>query len=59
MQTVIQIDVSSGRMLEIPIYLISRRTWQPTPVFLLGESQGQRRLVGHSPWGHKESDMTE
>ena len=25
----------------------------------LGESQGQRSLVGYSPWGHKESDMTE
>ena len=36
-----------------------RRAWQPTPVFLTGESHGQRRLVGYSPWGHKESDMTE
>ena len=33
--------------------------WQPTPVFLPGESQGQRSLAGHSPWDHKESDMTE
>ena len=32
---------------------------QPTPVFLPGESLGQRSLVGYSPWGHKESDMTE
>ena len=31
---------------------------QPTPVFLPGESHGQRSLVGYSPWGHKESDMT-
>ena len=36
-----------------------RRKWQPTPVFLLGESQGRRTLVGYSPWGHNESDMTE
>ena len=36
-----------------------RRKWQPTPVFLPGESHGQRRLGGYSPWGHKESDMTE
>ena len=36
-----------------------RRKWQPTPVFLPGESHGQRRLVGYSPWGHKESDMTD
>ena len=35
-----------------------RRIWQPTPVFLPGESQGQRSLVGCSPRGHKESDMT-
>ena len=36
-----------------------RRAWQPTPVFLPGESHGQRSLVGHSPHGHQESDMTE
>ena len=36
-----------------------RRTWQPTPVFLPGEFHGQRSLVGYSPWGHKESNMTE
>ncbi|KAB0384662.1 hypothetical protein FD755_006579 [Muntiacus reevesi] len=31
----------------------------PTPVLLPGKSHGQRSLVGYSPWGHKESDMTE
>ena len=36
-----------------------RREWQPTPIFLPGESHGQRSLVGYSPWGCKESDMTE
>ena len=36
-----------------------RRKWQPTPVFLPGESHGQRSLVGHSPWSPKESDTTE
>ena len=36
-----------------------RRKWQPTPVFLPGESHGQRSLVGYSPWGGKESDTTE
>ena len=36
-----------------------RRKWQPTPVFSPGESHGQRNLVGYSPWGHKELDMTE
>ena len=36
-----------------------RRAWQPTPVFLPGESHGQRSLVGYSPWGCKKSDTTE
>ena len=36
-----------------------RRQWQPTPVLLPGKSHGQRSLVGCSPWGHEESDMTE
>ena len=30
-----------------------------TPVFLPGESHGQRSLTGYSPWGHKESNMIE
>ena len=36
-----------------------RRIWQPTPVFLSGKSHEQKRLVGYSLWGHKESDKTE
>ena len=36
-----------------------RRKWQPTPVFVPGESHGQRSLVGYSPRGRKESDTTE
>ena len=36
-----------------------KRTWQPTPVFLPGESHGWRSLTGYSPWGYKESDTTE
>ena len=36
-----------------------RRKWQPTPVFLPGKSHRQRSLVGYSPWGHTESDLTE
>ena len=36
-----------------------RRKWQPSPVFLPEKSHGQRSLAGYSPWGHKESDMTE
>ena len=41
-------------------YIISwKRSWQPIPVFLPGESHGQRSLVGYSPWGCKELDITE
>ena len=36
-----------------------RRAWQPTPVFLPGESHEQRALAGFSPWVCKESDMSE
>ena len=36
-----------------------RRKWQPTPVFLPGESQGWRSLVGCHLWGRTESDTTE
>ena len=36
-----------------------KRKWQPTPVFLPGKSHGWRRLVGYSPWGREDLDMTE
>ena len=36
-----------------------RRKWEPTAVFLPRKSRGQRSLAGYSPWGSKESDMTE
>ena len=36
-----------------------RRPWPPIPIFLPGESHGQRSLVDYSPWGCKESDTTE
>ena len=35
-----------------------RRKWQPTPVFVPGKFHGRRSLVGYSPRGHKESDVT-
>ena len=38
---------------------LRRRQWHPTPVFLPGKSHGWRSLVGCSPWGRSESDMTE
>ena len=40
-------------------YVYWRRKWQPTPVFLPGESQGRGRLVGCHLWGRTESDTTE
>ena len=36
-----------------------RKQWHPIPVLLPGKSHGWRSLVGYSPWGHTESDMTE
>ena len=52
--------------IHVPTYIsihacthIWRREWQPTPVFLPGESHGQRSLANNSLWGHKESDTTE
>ena len=40
-------------------FMAGRRKWQPTPVFLPGESQGRGSLVGCRLWGHTESDTTE
>ena len=40
-------------------FMHRRRKWQPTPVFLLGESQGWWSLVGYCLWGRTESDTTE
>ena len=45
--------------LSLSTLILWRRKWQPTPVFLPGESHGRRSLVGCSPWGHTESDTTE
>ena len=36
-----------------------RRRWHPTLLLLPGKSHGRKSLVGYSPWGHEESDMTE
>ena len=41
------------------VIYIQRKQWHPTPVLLPGKSHGWRSLVGCSPWGHYESDMTE
>ena len=42
-----------------PTFPARRRQWHPTPVLLPGNSHGWRSLVGCSPWGREESDMTE
>ena len=39
--------------------ILWRRSWQPSLVFLPGESHGQRSLAGYSSWGHEELDTTE
>ena len=46
-------------LLSLFTFLHWRRKWQPTPVFLPGESQGQGSLVSWHLWGHTESDTTE
>ena len=50
-----EMQESDPRAREIPW----RRAWQPTPVFLPGESLGQSSLVTYGPWGLKVSDTTE
>ena len=46
-------------VLGLSLYLLRRRKWQSTLVFLPGESQGWWSLVGCHLWGRKESEMTE
>ena len=59
----VQADFRKGRGTRDQIakicWIIRRRQWHSTPVLLPGKSHGQRRLVGCSPWGCKESDTTE
>jgi len=48
-----------GTSLSLFTFMHWRRKWQPTPVFLPGESQGRGSLVGCRLWGRTESDTTE
>ena len=48
-----------GTSLWLFTFMHWRRKWQPTPVFLPGESQGRGSLVGCRLWGRTESDTTE
>ena len=53
------IVLQGGDKLHIPRAEWWRRQWHPTPVLLPRKSHGWRSLVGCSPWGREESDMTE
>ena len=50
---------ASSLQFSLSTFMHWRRKWQPTPVFLPGESWGRRSLVGCRLWGHTESDTTE
>ena len=59
-----QEPTSQCRIQETPVQFLGgeapwRRAWQPTPVFLPGESPWTEEPGGCSPWGRKESDVTE
>ena len=55
----LRVGQDSATSLSLFTFLNWRRKWQPTPVFLPGESQGWGSLVGCHLWGRTESDMTE
>ena len=52
-------ECSNYRTIALISHASWRRQWHPTPVLLPGKSHGRRNLVGCSPWGLEESDMTE
>ena len=55
----LRVGQDSATSLSLFTFLHWRRKWQPTPVFLPGESQGRGSLVGCRLLGRTESDMTE
>ena len=55
----LRVGHDSATSLSLFTVLHWRRKWQPTPVFLPGESQGWGSLLGCRLWGRTESDMTE
>ena len=55
----LRIGHDSATSLSLFAFMHWRRKWQPTPVFLPGESQGRGSLVGCRLWGRTESDTTE
>ena len=54
----LRVDMTS-LSLSLFTFMHWRGKWQPTPVFLPGESQGRGSLVGCRLWGRTESEMTE
>ena len=54
-----EIDLLTDIIYIYILYIYMRKVWQSTPIFLHGEFHGQRSLVVYTPWGRKESDMTE
>ena len=61
LQSVGLLRVGHDRATSLSLFTLMhwRRKWQPTPVFLPGESQGRGSLVGYCLWGRTESDMAE
>ena len=55
----LRVGHDSATSLSLFTFMHWRRKWQPTPVFLPGESQGWGSLVGCRLWGRTESDTTE
>ena len=55
----LRVGQDSASSLSLFTLLHWRRQWQPTPMFLPGESQGWVSLVGCRLWGRTESDTTE
>ena len=61
LQSMGSLRVRYNRVTSLPLFILThwRRKWQPIPVFLPRESQGQGSPLGCHLWGHTESDTTE
>ena len=61
LQSMGSLGVGHDRVTSLSLFTFThwRRKWQPTPVFLPGESQGWENLMGCHLWGHTELDTTE
>ena len=55
----LRVEQDRATSLSLFTFMHWRRKWQPTPVFLPGESQGQRSLLGCHLWGRTELDTTD